>query len=190
MKPLIKFYYGLFSVLFIITFLFNTDTVQGEKFIPPVPDSKTLLANDGGSDGCDSSRFKCVLGGEAVLDNQTGLVWARNPNLFEKMIPWEEAVEFCNNVEIGGKKDWRLPTREELISLLDTSQSRPTLPAGNPFTKINEVGYGGQGCVDYWTSTEYQGDSNSAWIVSFNIGEVMDSLKLFDFNIWPVRDGE
>ena len=190
MRSSIKSFSAALVVFFTFSFLQNINTAYGESYIPPVPDSKTLSANDGGPDGCDSSRFKCVLGGEAVLDNQTGLVWARNPNILEKIVPWEEAVKLCNSVEIGGKKDWRLPTREELISLLDTSQSRPTLPEGNPFTKINESGYGGQGDVDYWTSTEYQGDNNSAWTVSFNIGEVMDSLKLFEFSVWVVRDGE
>jgi len=189
MKPLIKSYYGIFSILFIITFLLSTGTVHGEEFIPPVPDSKTLLANDGEADGCGSSRFKCVLGGEAVLDNQTGLVWARNTDIIEKIVPWKEAINLCKNVKIGGNTNWRLPTRDELITLLDTSQSRPPLPEGHPFTKIN-VGYGGQGGTEYWTSTEYQDDSNSAWVVSFNIGQVMDSLKLFDFKVWPVRDGE
>jgi hypothetical protein len=159
-----------------------------ESFIPPVPDkSKTLPANDGKSDGCDSSRFKCVMGGEAVLDKQTGLIWARNTKILEKRLPWQEAVKFCQNVEIGGQKGWRLPTRDELIALLDTSRV-PALPEKHPFTKMREYKYGGQGYIEYWTSTEYEGNSNNAWRVSFYLGNVTDSLKLFDFGVWPVRD--
>ena len=161
-----------------------------ESFIPPVPDkSKTLPANDGKSDGCDSSRFKCIMGGEAVLDKQTGLIWARNTEILEKRLPWQEAVKFCQNVEIGGQKGWRLPTRDELITLLDTSTSAPALPEGQPFTKLREFEYGGKGDYGYWTSTEYEGNSNNAWQVHLNIGRVHDSLKLFDGGIWPVRDG-
>ena len=177
------------SILFCVVFFFGVDAANGENFIPPVPDkSKTLPANDGKSDGCDSSRFKCVMGGEAVLDKQTGLIWARNTEILEKRLPWQEAVKFCQNVEIGGQKGWRLPTRDELITLLDTSTSAPALPEGQPFTKLREFEYG-KGDYCYWTSTEYEGNSNNAWQVRFNIGRVNDSLKLLDCGIWPVRDG-
>ena len=185
------------SILFCVVFFFGVDAANGEKFIPPVPDkSKTLPANDGKSDGCDSSRFRCVMGGEAALDKQTGLIWARNTEILEKKLPWQEAVKFCQNVEIGGQKGWRLPTRDELITLLDTSQSRPALPEGHPFTKMREYKYGGQGYIGYWhwqsegfwTSTEYEGNSNNVWQVSFHIGNVTDNLKLFDFGVWPVRE--
>jgi hypothetical protein len=47
----------------VMTFLLGASTASGESYIPPVPDkSKTLPANDGGQDGCDSSRFKSVIG--------------------------------------------------------------------------------------------------------------------------------
>ena len=189
MKTSIYLYTVTFVAFLSLSLLLTAGISQGEQFIPPVPDSNSLSANDGGVDGCDSSRFKCVLGGEAVLDNQTGLVWARNTDIFEKIVPWEEAVILCENLEVGGRKGWRLPTKDELITLLDTSRSRPPLPEGHPFEKIN-VAYGGQGDTEYWTSTEYKDDSNSAWVVSFNMGQVLDSLKLFDFKVWPVRDGE
>jgi hypothetical protein len=178
-----------FSILLCAVFFFGVDAANGAKFIPPVPDkSKTLPANDGKSDGCDSSRFKCVMGGEAVLDKQTGLIWARNTEISKKDVPWQEAVKFCQNVEIDGQKGWRLPTRDELITLLDTSRSVPALPEGHPFTKMREFEYGGQGRLGYWTGTEYEGKNNSAWEVHFTFGRVIDTPKIFDSGIWLVRD--
>lgn len=180
----------LFIVSLISSILMAINTAIGDTFTPPVPDSKTLPANDGGPDGCNSSRFKCVMGGEAVLDEQTGLIWAMDNEILEKAVPWEEAVKLCQNVEIGGQKGWRLPTQDELISILDTSQSNPALPEGHPFTKMREYKYGGQGHLDYWTSTEYEGDNKRAWVVFISNGMVMDDLKIFDFKVWPIKDGK
>jgi len=172
-------------IVFAMSFLVVSSTASGEEFLPPVPDSNTLSANDGGTDGCDSSRFKCVMEGKAVLDKQTGLTWARNANISEKALPYEESVKLCQDVEIGGKKGWRLPTKDELISLLDTSRSGPALPEGHPFTNVLV----NAGNCDYWTCSECEGDSKSAWMVRMTSGKVMDSYKILNAGLWPVRDG-
>ena len=93
-------------------------------------------------------------------------------------------MKLCQNVEIGGEKDWRLPTRDELITLLDTSQSGPALPEGNPFTNVLV----NVGNCDYWTCSECEGDSKSAWMVRMTSGTVMDSYKIMNAGIWPVRN--
>lgn len=176
-----------------ITFcvLLAVNNVMGEGFTPPLPDkTKTLPANDGGPDGCDSSRFKCVMDDAAVLDKKTGLVWAKDYAIFKKVFPWQEAVKSCQDIEIGGQKGWRLPTRDELITLLDTSQSRPALPEGHPFTKMNDRAQGGEGNAIHWTSTDYKDNSDNAWYINVGSGKVNDSNKLFDYRVWPVRDGE
>jgi hypothetical protein len=171
----------LAMILFTMLFFLGVNAVSGESYYPAVPDkNKTLPANDGGPDGCNSSRFKCVMGGEAVQDKQTGLTWARNAYIEKKRVPWQEAMKFCQDLEIGNQKGWRLPTKEELITLLDTSRSDPALPDGHPFE--NMVG----SRSSYWTSTEYEGDSKNAWTVRMYEGKVRDDLKIFDCGIWPV----
>lgn len=184
----LKSLYLVFIVLSTFSLLVIADAMGGESFIPPVPDkSKTLPANDGGPDGCGSSRFDCVMGGDAVLDKQSGLIWSRNTYFYRSPIPWDEALKFCESVNIGGKQGWRLPTRDELITVLDTSQSTPALPEGHPFIvptdfQVHEPAY--------WTSTDDEGNNKNAWIIAMNSGKVMDSNKLFDIHVWPVRDGE
>jgi hypothetical protein len=106
-------------------------------------------------------------------------------NIADGPKPWQEAVKFCQDLEIGNRKGWRLPTKEELITILDTSQSNPALPDGHPFE--NYPGPGKPGC---WTGTTYEGNSNGAYYISFNSGAVRDELKIFDLQIWPVLSGK
>jgi hypothetical protein len=153
----------LAMILFAILFFLRVNVLGGESLVPPPPDkNKTLPANDGGPDGCNSSRFKCVMGGEAVLDKQTGLTWARNADLAGGTKPWQVAVKFCQNLEIGNRKGWRLPTKEEMITILDTSRSGPALPDGHPFENYGDANK--PGC---WTGTTYEGNSNSAYNIHF-----------------------
>ena len=145
----------LAMILFTILFFLNVNVFSAERYTPPPPDkSKTLPANDGGPDGCNSSRFKCVMGGEGVLDKQTGLTWARNANIAAGTKPWQEAMEFCQNLVIGNRKAWRLPTKEELASMLDTLISNPSRPFGHPFKNVKRH------ATFYWSSTTDEGDSS------------------------------
>ena len=174
----------LATILFTILFFLSVNVLGGEGYTPAPPDkNKTLPANDGGPDGCNSSRFKCVMGGEAVLDKQTGLAWARNADLAGGTKAWQEAVKLCQDLEIGNRKGWRLPTKEEMITILDTSRSNPAFPDGHPFENVKT---GSTAESSYWTGTTYEGNSNSAYYIAIHVGRVSDELKLFDYRIWPV----
>ena len=177
----------LATILFTILFFLSVNVLGGEGYTPAPPDkNKTLPANDGGPDGCNSSRFKCVMGGEAVLDKQTGLTWTRNLNIADGPKPWQESVKFCQDLEIDNRKGWRLPTKAELIAILDTSQTNPALPDGHPFENFRELG---SALSAYGTGTTNEGNSNSAYYILLNYGKVSDELKPFDGRIWPVLGG-
>ena len=151
---------------------------------PDKPDQGQILpANDGDPDGCNSSRFECVMGGEAVQDKKTGLTWARNANIAAGPKPWQEALEFCQNLVIGNRKGWRLPTKEEWSSLLDLSRSGPCLPDGHPFENVKAS------ISRYWSSTTYEGDSSRAWAMVLDYCRVEDDLKVFSSYVWPVLGG-
>ncbi|MBC8232956.1 DUF1566 domain-containing protein [bacterium] len=80
-------------------------------------------------------RFVLVMGGEAVLDKETGLTWAKDANLAGTKT-WQTAINYCFNLSLGGRKGWRLPTIEELASLVDTSQTDSALPSGHSFLNV------------------------------------------------------
>ncbi|MBC8232093.1 DUF1566 domain-containing protein [bacterium] len=128
-----------------------------------------------------SERFVLVMGGEAVLDKETGLTWAKDANLTNGIITWQNAIDYCANLSLGGRKGWRLPTREELASLIDSSQSNPALPIVHPFINVD---FGG-----YWSSTDYEGNSANAWSVYMHDGHVPPSDKNGSLYVWPVRGG-
>lgn len=128
-----------------------------------------------------ASRFKLVLNGEAVLDKETGLVWARNANLSEGTKDWMDAIWYCRDLTLGNRKGWRLPTVAELSSLVDPTQTFPSLPADHPFINTRSQ--------QYWSSTSVEADSDYAWYVWMDIGRVQPQFKTSQYYIWPVRGG-
>ena len=143
-----------------------------------------------------SERFELVLNNEAVLDKETGLVWARDANWIatnrpeadhdgtagDGMVIWEHATMWCRWCIIGNRMGWRLPSVEELTSLMDLSESNPVLPSGySTFFDNVQSNF-------YWTSTTSESDTNYAWYVHMG-GPVSTYNKSWDLFVWPVRGG-
>jgi hypothetical protein len=104
---------------------------------------KKLSAVSPTGDACNSPRFRCVMDGQAVLDNETGLVWERY--LGKNAYLWFNAVDFCLTSDTGGRRGWRLPTIYELSSLVEPNpalraQSDVVLPNGHPFVNARSTG--------------------------------------------------
>lgn len=130
-----------------------------------------------------SERFVLVMGDEAVLDKETGLVWAKNANLFG-VKNWHDAQKECFNANIGGRKGWRCPTQDEFSSLVDLTQPRPPLPSGHPFINVQSSP------GEYWTSMSFPGGEDLiAWYLNFYTGSVVTNFKTNEYFVWPVRGG-
>jgi hypothetical protein len=136
---------------------------------------------------CDTTacpRFEIVMDGVGVLDKETGLVWQRYPYNFNN--DWEYAVWFCDggvSPGFGGRGGWRLPTMQELASLVDATQTNPALPSGHPFEGVS-WGF-------YWSATAKVSDPNSIKGVNMGNGlrEIHDKGST-SYHWWCVRGGQ
>ncbi|MCH8921409.1 MAG: DUF1566 domain-containing protein, partial [Chloroflexi bacterium] len=156
---------------------------------PPAPSMKTLAeippswhqilpAGDGDLLGCNSSRFKCEMkNGEAVLDLETGLVWERSPDTI--IVPRSNAQSNCSSKEVGNRLGWRLPTVQELATLVDTTQLNPALPSGHPFINVQNA--------RYWSASTHAVESTFAMAVRFMNAGTVTAAKNQLLNWWCVR---
>ena len=117
---------------------------------------------------------------DAVFDKETGLVWEKTPST--GVGDWFNRLTRCYNLEVGGRKGWRVPTIEELASLVDTSQANPSLPLGHPFINVQSS--------FYWSATTFADVASVAWVVSFVSGVVGGDDKTDGLCVWCVRGGQ
>jgi len=121
----------------------------------------------------------------AVLDRETGLVWQRSPSTSQSDWAFASVLK-CMNANIGTRKGWRLPTVQELMSLIDQTQTSPALPIGHPFSNVQSAAL-----AAYWTATADAGDPSRAYTVAFFQGNLFsNSLKSSNAYAWCVRSGQ
>lgn len=92
-----------------------------------------------------------------VKDQVTGLTWQKVGDGVGRN--WEGAGTYCQDLVLGGHADWRLPSRLELLTIVDYGR---TFPAMNPIFSCSSGGY--------WSSSTIEGDLETAWYVYFWVG--------------------
>ncbi len=160
------------------TYTAFTPSGSGPSALPPW--SQTLPGAD---------RFALVMGGEAVWDKETNLVWERSPDTGTML--WASAMSHCAHRRVAGRLGWSLPTVEELGSLADPSRANPALSAGHPFQNVQSF--------NYWSATTDEVSPATAFILVFGNdgstkawpnGQVSNSDKnIVPFHAWCVRGG-
>ena len=105
--------------------------------------------------------------GETVTDNRTGLMWLKTYD--SSGGTWKEAIKFCEDLDYAGYSDWRLPNKNELVSLLDYDKSDApysNFPGMHPFL--------------FWSSSTAVADDDylNAWSVDFGRGDVTGGIKI------------
>jgi hypothetical protein len=137
------------------------------------------------------NRFKVLksFSDEAVLDQETGLVWEKIPETSSG--GWAFIDDECFAHFTGGRLGWRPPTLEEMLSLMDPLQNETgKLPPGHPFDLGPTRGI----TRDFWTlSTAIVQPANNtfAYVASFEPGGSFFSDPKISaaHRFWCVRGG-
>ena len=109
-------------------------------------------------------------------------IWCRDASLAEFPLTWQEALDFVatmNREQRFGQRDWRMPNRRELRSLLSLQNKLPALPERHPFINVFH-GW-------YWTATTAAISPAHAWYVALDGARMFYGGKDQSFMLWPVR---
>ena len=133
-------------------------------------DGEALFGQD--ADFVDGEAMSYTDNGDGtVTDDVTGLTWQQVPSAED--MTWEEAVEYANELELGGYDDWRMPSAKELYSIADFSTGWPYLDTDYFSLASGEVTKDEQ----FWTSNYYvgttvEGGENAAFGVNAVTGHI------------------
>jgi len=106
-----------------------------------------------------------------VTDLNTGLVWQQTPS--SQTFTWQEAVDYCDQLELDGKDDWRMPSLKELFSISDFGIGWPYLNtdyfdlASGQVSKDEQFWSG-----NYYVGVTVEGGANSAFGVNHVTGHI------------------
>jgi hypothetical protein len=99
-------------------------------------------------------------------DPATRLIWTKKDN--DSDVAWQQAMDYCQNLQLAGHSDWRLPAINELQGIYDPNISTPGQCCGG--TQLTwQVKGNLQLSGWHWSSSQGNG-SGEAWTFYFHDG--------------------
>ncbi len=111
--------------------------------------------------GAPCTRYASTAAGSTTIvrDVMTGLTWQYEPS--GSGSTWAGAAAYCAKLDVSGVTPWRVPTGNELLTLVDVTFAGPALDPSAFSTGLNEP---------FWSASPLAGSTTSAWDVSLGPG--------------------
>jgi len=113
-------------------------------------------------------------GDGTISDTKNRLMWQKEGS--QERLNYAGAENFVAELNKEQYPDWRIPTREELESILDLTKHDPAI---DPIFKCESAGY--------WSSTPYAVSTANVWLVGFVNGYVDVNGRYHAYYVRPVR---
>lgn len=139
---------------------------------------------------------------DTITDTANGLMWKRCPeglsgvnceNGRTEKYTWDDAVKHFKHVEYAGYSDWRLPTVDELKTLLYCSKGKDKYGdcnEGSEKPTINQKIFPNTETTFFWSGSPFAGSSAYAWSVYFNYGNSFNDFRVNSSAVRLVRGGQ
>jgi hypothetical protein len=122
---------------------------------------------------------KTLHGDKIVVDRTTGLMWQHTAS--SQQMGYSLAMEWINSLNkhgFAGFTDWRLPTLEEAMTLMEHAPNSAGLYIDPIFNSKRRL----------WMWTSDRGEADSAWYVNFNYGySKLNRIKSGNNHVRAVR---
>ena len=129
-------------------------------------------------------RFTTSADGQEVTDTTTKLTWRRcaeglkwdGKTCAGKLLKVKYGAAKAAAAAVG--KGWRIPSREELVALVDMTKKKP---------RIDPMAFPATPSLPFWATKQGSDDDLNAWLVSFANGKVRANLGEAKFPLRLVR---
>ncbi len=112
-------------------------------------------------------------GDGTITDLNTGLTWQQAPPA--EGTTWAQAKEYCENLELGGYDDWRMPTLKELFSISNFERGWPYID-----TEFFYLSNGISKDEQYWADNKYVGTTvEGRDDAAFGVNHVTGHIKAY-----------
>ncbi|MDH4319660.1 MAG: DUF1566 domain-containing protein, partial [Desulfobulbaceae bacterium] len=180
----------------------EVDTISlGRTAVSPVPDSGQVKCYD------SNQRISCpmprqpffgqdanyvinpplysgdnLMGIEVIKDERTGLQWHKKH--VENPMNWEDAKRYCDDLQLADAGDWRLPTKQELQTIVNYGCMEFGL---NPEERPECFAHPADENVCYWTATTMADVDPQAVKICFSSDKAEMADKKEIYYVLPVR---
>ncbi|MCI5163233.1 MAG: DUF1566 domain-containing protein, partial [Candidatus Electrothrix sp. AX5] len=142
------------------------------------------LSGDNCEDGKAGKRYTCEDGKTERYTSDDGKAESYN---------WDNAMQRFKNVAYAGYADWRLPSVNELETLLYCSKGKDkegNCKYGSERSTINQQAFPNTEADEVWSGSPYADFSGRAWYVSFSNGHSFADDHRSFYAVRLVRDGQ
>lgn len=115
-----------------------------------------------------------------VRDECTKLIWQKDQA--SSTYSWDDANSYCAGLVLGGRRDWRVPTENELNTIIDYSTGNPAV---NPLLTFS--GFDPNVFVFSWSETPSVYIAGRVWAVRWNDASISSFTTDNQFGVRCVR---